>query len=896
MALAGAWHAKSNADCEVLSVLADRPYPEIEDSVARLLQFDDCPVWSAGQHRGVASKIDALFAISRWVTERDLTEFFLLAEYVLSESDPKLEFPEERRWAAGLYGKVRNHSAALREGICETLVILSVHGNNLFRRRLGIDVEAQVSLLIRRLMTPLTLDKLLSQDSDLPRYAEAAPDEFLKLLEGDLNQPQPVVLGLLRPGNNSIFGGCPRSGILWALECLAWNPQNLSRVSALLAQLSRTTIDDNWMNKPITSLQAIYRSWMPQTAATLEDRQKALEALARHFPDIAWQISITQFEPHSQIGHYSYRPRWRSDASGAGQPVTIAEIHGFARKSLDLAIGWPQHNGDTLGDLVERLGGMTEEDQSAVWGLIDAWSANETDENAKARLRERIRRHAFTRRGRRASIPRAAGDRARLAYAKLEPCDPVIRHAWLFADQWVQESADEFMDEDYDFSQRAERIHGLRTEAMKAIWALHGFEGVTALLSGSDAPQTIGRYAASCVSRVRDSADFLRRCLAINGDLERKIDACMQGFLPALDAKVFANVLSSAAKGADLVRKVRLFRCAPFCQETWRLLDQNTEEIRARYWREVDPHWNRHSPSELIELVDRLLEADRPRAAFQAGRMDWKEIETSRLKRLLGAVATSNAEPAGRYQLSAHDISAALRSLDRRAGVTSEEMAQLEFLFIEALRHNKHGIPNLERQIAEMPVMFVQAVALVYKRRDDGEDPPGWRVDDPERRTAIASAAYGLLDQIKRIPGTGRDGQIDVEALSAWLTEARRLCAHHGRAEMGDQCIGQLLSRAPAEQTGLWPCLPVCEAMERAASPEIAKGFTVGVYNTRGAHWRGEGGAQERELAAKYRRWAQQLAFDYPYIGGVLEGIAASYDREADWQDSEAVVRKRLPD
>ena len=166
----------------------------------------------------------------------------------------------------------------------------------------------------------------------------------------------------------------------------------------------------------------------------------------------------------------------------------------------------------------------------------------------------------------------------------------------------------------------------------------------------------------------------------------------------------------------------------------------------------------------------------------------------------------------------------------------------------------------------------------------------------PERRTAIASAAYGLLDQIKRIPGTGRDGQIDVEALSAWLTEARRLCAHHGRAEMGDQCIGQLLCRAPAEQTGLWPCLPVCEAMERAASPEIAKGFTVGVNNTRGAHWRGEGGAQERGLAAKYRRWAQQLAFDYPYIGGVLEGIAASYDREADWQDSEAVVRKRLPD
>jgi hypothetical protein len=190
----------------------------------------------------------------------------------------------------------------------------------------------------------------------------------------------------------------------------------------------------------------------------------------------------------------------------------------------------------------------------------------------------------------------------------------------------------------------------------------------------------------------------------------------------------------------------------------------------------------------------------------------------------------------------------------------------------------------------------VQAIALAYKRRDDGEDPPGWRVDDPERRTAVASAAYRLLEQVKRIPGTVRDGKIEVEALEAWLTEVRRLCAQYGRAEMGDQCIGQLLSRAPAEETGSWPCPPVCEAMERVASPEIAKGFIAGARNARGGHWRGEGGAQERDLAAKHRRWAQQLAFDYPYVASVLEGVAASYDRESEWQDSEATVRKRLPD
>lgn len=894
MTLVGAWHAESKADCKVISVLAGRPYQDVEQAVARLLQFDDCPVWCAGHYRGLASKIDSLFAISKSVTQRDLTEFFLLAEYVLSESDPALDLPEDERWAAGLYGKVRDHSAALREGICETLVILSVHGNNLFQDRLGIDVDAQVARLIRKLLTPLTLNKLLSHENDLPRYAEAAPDEFLKILEADLQQHEPVVLGLLKPADSGVFGRCPRTGLLWALECLAWKPQNLPRVTTVLAQLSRTKINDNWGNKPTASLEAIYRAWMPQTAASLGERTKALEMLAKRFPDVGWQICIEQFDPGPQVGHYSYRPRWRSDASGAGQPVTRKEWYEFARKALDLALAWPKHDEKTLGDLVERLDWMSAEDQSAVWDLIDGWSVAETDDEAKANLRERIRRFAFTRRGWRRPRPEATTDRARQAYAKLESPNPVIRHAWLFANQWVEESADEIDGEDYDFSRRGERIHKLRAAALKEIWEEQGFEGVMACLSRSGAAPTIGQYAALCLLGAEASADFLRRCLSIEGDLAKKVDGFIYGFLVSVEAPTRRSIISAVADPTHADQAVRLFRCAPFGGDTWSLLDQYGEEIRDRYWREVVPYWNRHTDAELIELIDRLLEAKRPRAAFRTVDIEWTRIETSRLKRLLLAVATSNAESAGEYRLDPHDISEALTSLDGRSGVSPDEMAQLEFLFIQALDHSKHGIPNLERQIGESPAIFVQAVALAYKRNDDGQDPPEWRIDDADRRKNTALAAHRLLHQLKRIPGTDKEGKIHAEALSAWLTEARRLFAEHARGEIGDQMIGQLLSGAPAEATGVWPCLSVCEAMERIASQDLATGFRVGALNARGAQWRGEGGSQERELAATHRGWAQQLAFEYPYVGSVLESIAASYEREGESHDSDAKVRMRL--
>ena len=890
----GAWHSKSNADCEIVSTLSDRSYEETEREIASLMQFDDCPVWSVGHYRGIASKIDGLFAVEKQIISKDLDDCFFLAEYVLSETDPALDLPEEKRWAAGLYGKVRDHSNALREGICESLVILSVHGNSLFQERLGIDVESRVSSLIRRLLSPLTLDKLLSHHRDLPHYAEAAPNEFLKLLEEDLQQSQPVVLGLLKPVESGPFSSPARTGLLWALECLAW--KHLGRVSLILSELSKTVISDNWSPKPIYSLLAAYRSWLPQTAASIDERIEGLNVLTNRFPDIGWQVCMDQLKTVPRIGMPSYRPRWRNDASGAGRSVTKREFYAFTRKALDLALAWPKHNQKTFGKLVERLPRMPEEDQMRVWKLIDAWADSEADEKAKAGLRERIRVLALTRRGRRQEVNGLNRDRARIAYKKLQPRDPVIRYAWLFTQHWIEPPNDEIEDGNFDYAEQEEKIRALRSHALKEIWAAQGFDGVMALVSGSEAPDRVGASLAPNISSMDARAGFLRQCFMNSGGLERKVDNCMQGFLRSVNDGELGELLMAVRAGVDAGETVRLFRCAPFRRDTWRLLDESNAQIRSRYWKEVVPQWNRYTEEELTEIVDRLLEARRPHAAFQVVNGEWLQVETSRLKRLLLAVATKNAEPVDSYRPDAYSLSEALDALEGRTGVRAVEMAQLEFLFFEALEHSKHGIPNLERQIAESPAIFVQALALAFKRSDDGQDPPEWRIEDSERRAGLASAAYHLLERIGRIPGTEPDGTVNAEALLDWMTEARQLCAEYGRVELGDQMIGELLSRAPSGEDGGWPCLPVCEAMERIASQHIGIGFSIGVFNGRGARWGSidEGGAQERELAAKYRGWAQQRAFDYPYVSSVLNGIAADYVQEAKMEDTEVKIGKRL--
>jgi hypothetical protein len=117
----------------------------------------------------------------------------------------------------------------------------------------------------------------------------------------------------------------------------------------------------------------------------------------------------------------------------------------------------------------------------------------------------------------------------------------------------------------------------------------------------------------------------------------------------------------------------------------------------------------------------------------------------------------------------------------------------------------------------------------------------------------------------------------------------RQSCVDLARADVADVCIGKVLSCAPVGKDGVWPCEPVRDAMEDIQSESMMRGAHTGVYNSRGVHWRGEGGDKERELAEKYREWGQALQVSHPFVASkLLMGLAKTYDQEASHQDTQA--------
>ncbi|NMX28485.1 addiction module antitoxin [Pseudomonas sp. WS 5406] len=908
----GAWDTSNQSDKTGLSLLSGvRDFDDIEKELQSLCHLNDSPVWSIGTFRGVVSKIDLLYAIAGVVTAADLERYFTVARMVLGEDDPSLDLEEDQRWAASIHGKTREFSSAFRQGISETLVLLAVHGQQLFDIRLGVQTNNEVIRTIRELLpTPLTTRILEANDHDLATYAEAAPDEFLSIIERDLNSESPAVFGLLRPVNSGVFGSSPsRTGLLWALEGLAWAPNTLPRATFILARLAQIEINDNWLNKPARSLEAIFRSWMPQTAANLQDRIALMKRLVERFPEVAWKICIAQFGTHAQFGEYSHKPRWRTDGYGFGEPLIRLEPRiEFVREITDILLNWHSYSVEKLYDLVEQLSNFSEDDQSRVWKIIVTWAQKTASDSDKAAMREKIRLTTLSRgalmRARRNGSSSGLAAAGKEVCEALEPTEIINRHSWLFRSGWIQESADDLENlEGIDFKAGEKRTQDMRINALREIFELHGSAGILELAKLGQTSWIIGALSASYVLSRKDLEELLIRtlpCIKVNGEFTGLYKDLVRGLIRSLaDKDLRREVITNATKGHPEVEIVEILLLSTFSRDTWDWVDTLSAGGQKKYWENIIPEHIHDSPSECNESVEKLLNYGRPRAAFLGVCHSLNKINPEVIAKLLWAIVQPGKEQAGHYMLEKYYVQEAFKQMNDSGVLSIEQMASLEFAYIdvlgESLEHQEgYQIPNLERYIESHPEFFVQAICWLYKRSDEGVDTFELQVMEDQVQT-MAKRGMKFLQSLKSIPGHNDRGELKATLLSNWIVAVRDACDMHSRNGKADYWIGELLAHAPVGMDGVWPCEPVREVIEHIQSERMVHGAQIKIFNMRGAHFRGEDGAQERELAEKYRSWSEALRISHPFVSSqLLLQLAASYDYDALREDTNAGVRRRL--
>jgi hypothetical protein len=70
----------------------------------------------------------------------------------------------------------------------------------------------------------------------------------------------------------------------------------------------------------------------------------------------------------------------------------------------------------------------------------------------------------------------------------------------------------------------------------------------------------------------------------------------------------------------------------------------------------------------------------------------------------------------------------------------------------------------------------------------------------------------------------------------------------------------------------------------------MLEGFRIGKVNRRGVTTRmpGDGGEQERVLAAQHRAWAKAVVFEHPHTAKALDELANFFELEAKREDESA--------
>lgn len=364
--LAGSWMDKSDGDREVIAALAQTPYENVTAALMRWANENDPPVRCTGGTWYITAKDDAWHFLARYLTGDDLDGLKKVVLDVLGAPLSRFDLPGDQRWMANTLGKAQKHSDAIRQGLADTLAIMGAHPEMTLAGGIsaGDYAAGSATMILQRANADWRVWASLS--SLLPLLAEAAPDTMLHALDEGLKGDPPILRSLFTDEGDVLFSSSPHTGLLWALETLAWSQEYLGHAALILAKLAEIDPGGKLSNRPQNTLRHIFLPWMPQTSASFAQRLDVLDTLRQREPEVAWQL-LRQLLPEPQsIGHLTAKPRWRDWAPDLAPPVTHGEYFRFAREVVTQMVVDVGTSGSRWQDLIEVHHRLPTDEQEAI--------------------------------------------------------------------------------------------------------------------------------------------------------------------------------------------------------------------------------------------------------------------------------------------------------------------------------------------------------------------------------------------------------------------------------------------------------------------------------------------------------------------------------------------------
>jgi hypothetical protein len=860
LALVSRWSATNEADHAVLARVTGHPYADVDRFATSTAVSGDPLVHRSGSRWQLADPFDASSQLAAQVSATDMRRFTDAAFEVLSEVDPVLSLPDPEVMSAGIKGIARNWSDELRAGLAHGLARLGDAGTKTVAGEAAEVHAARVVIqLLRKATEDLTGLLWRSLGDVLPLLAEACPRMFLEATDRALRGESPVLRTMFDDtGERTLFRHPGHTGLLWALETLTWSQDHSTRAVLLMARLAEVDPGGTWSNRPAQSLVNTLTQH-PASPIPLDRRPTIINQIRARHAAVGWQLLKDLTEP----GHFLMspaRPKVRIDWAGAGQaPSGTAEAYRDEMLSSLLAdlAAKPQR----WAEFLPRLTGLP---PSCRHPLLTALESVDTDVLGAEGTRELweegskiVRRELGT-----ADEPRSLSsehaDRLSAFLDRIEPESDPTRHAWLFG--WHPDLPGVDMT---DHERHRAALDERRREVVAEVLEQHGVESLVSLTAASARGDLVGWTLAQVAGdTVRDEV------FAVLGE------PFATGWVWCRAQDGGRDWLTETAAVVPKEPSARIaFLLALPVDWAVELIGEESADVCARFWLQTPAFpFPQKQPEEYLAEI---LGQDRPEAVVDALAVALHgDGEAWRPSADLIEAAFDSLLNSGR-RMTSHTSYAVetLVTYLHRTGHDLRAVARWEIAFSGGF-HDRQLRALLE-VIAADPRAFVELHQFRYL--------------PTEKLNPKAMAFFMTGEGLRCVPGQTGD-LVDRERLLGWVEQVREALHQAGMRRTGDRAVGTLISAGPSGEDGAWPAEAVRDVLELEDAYELWDGFGLGLANNSGLSTRGvyDGGQQERETAAQYVAWADQVESGWPRTAQVLRDHADSLLAEGRHWDKEA--------
>lgn len=894
--LLGRWHDFKPGDREVIELFSGEKYEAYQVKLKRWRDFPESPILQIGDTWRLRSPLDAWTNIASFLRAEDFENLQKAITLALKQGNPYIPKADDNPFEF-ISGSDRQYSTWAREGLLQSLILISFYGKGLELEGM-LDPQVWTDEVIGSLLKDAEPNLWISLDRELPLIAEASPSSFLQHVNISLNSAEPALLPMLTEKPGMLTPSAHHTGMLWAMEALAWIPEYLEDATILLARLARLDPGIKMVNKPINSLLEIYKSWHHQTLASLDQRIAVLRALIEEDNNIAWKVLFSMLHAGRGIAQPTHRPRWRLFGMPVNTDVTQGEYWSIGDQVIDFLLSMVGNDADRIAELLNRSTELNIDHRNKIITVAEQNADNIVE--GKKQVWSALRKILSDSRSYPSAdwtIPEQLLQPYIELYERYEPIDPIEKIRWIFDDHWPKFPEGGNIRSSDGRDDHSKKVTAARLEGVITILENGGIEKILQLAKEVKEPWILGEALAKVENPTQYTEEVFPLLKGQQGEI-RLAQTYFRSLSFSQDLAWVDSVYRKLAVSDLPIHAInRFFLSLHPTREIWEYLKDLDPEIIALYWKEVDAmlFWLEKDDMEFV--LENLEKYNRYFSAINlaAHLSDNEQLSSERILDLLMNAVTKPTEEERNFP--GYEAGLLFELLDERKDLDDSTMIRLEYLYLSLLdgyriqRHPKY----LHAELAKNPEFFIEVIKWVYLPKNKELIDEELNGLSDEQLMHRRQQAYKLLNSMKDLPGFEDDKKIDGTFLKNWVNQCRAFAAAADRTEVTDSFIGKLLAQYPEDGTDNWPAEAISEVIEEVGTGDILSGFSTALFNKRGSSVRGAfaGGDIERGHAVYFEKLFKKHRLNHPQMSSVFTQLAKNYRTSAKEMDDSA-ERDRL--